>query len=344
MKENTKKYITNLIKWTIVIAIIVGVYFWKQDEINDSFEEMQDYPLYVSLLLFLVSILYFVIEGWIISLMTMDEDKRLSLWDGIKCALYAAFYKFLTFGSLSGFAEIYYLSKHGIDIGKATGITLVQYAYQKLGITFLGIVGFITLYIAGYHTIRQYALFGVIGVLIALFIVIFIITLSISRRLTGFLVQILNHILRDDGMFRRIPALISKREEYIDQIYKFNEAGVSISKRKDLYIKVILLMILKMSIWFSIAPIIICSRYEGVSAVLTLLLMAVSHMLGSVMVAPAGVGTQEFVISLLFKPMYGVAAVSLAILYRFYTMIFPFIIGAIVFLRNGDKEKKDIQA
>ena len=47
MKENSKKYITNLIKWTIVIAIIVGVYLWKQDEINDSFEEMQDYPLYV---------------------------------------------------------------------------------------------------------------------------------------------------------------------------------------------------------------------------------------------------------------------------------------------------------
>jgi uncharacterized membrane protein YbhN (UPF0104 family) len=65
------------------------------------------------------------------------------------------------------------------------------------------------------------------------------------------------------------------------------------------------------------------------------LLMAVANMIGTVMIAPAGAGTLEFVVSLLFAPLFGVTAATVVILYRFYSMVVPFLIGSIVFATDG---------
>jgi uncharacterized membrane protein YbhN (UPF0104 family) len=44
------------------------------------------------------------------------------------------------------------------------------------------------------------------------------------------------------------------------------------------------------------------------------------------------------VIALIFTPLFGNTSAAVAILYRFYTMVVPFLLGSIVFATTGKME------
>ena len=123
-------------------------------------------------------------------------------------------------------------------------------------------------------------------------------------------------------------------EELIEQITTFNEAGLYFWRHKTLCLRVTLLKMLKMSLWYSIAAIVVCATNDA-SPLTCIALMATVNMIGTVMAAPAGAGTLEFVIALIFTPLFGNTSAAVAILYRFYTMVVPFLLGSIVFATTG---------
>ena len=341
--ENKKNLISSIIKWCVIILVLVIVYFWKRDVFNAAFREMGNYSIVVPLLCFIATLLHFVTEGFVIHAMTMYEKRQMTWWEAFKCGLYCAFIKFASMGSLSGIAEVYYISKHDIDPGRASGIMLVQYAYQKLGVTILGLISFITLYIANISTIREYAKLGILGTLVALFIVMLLIAVSASKKVADFLAWLVRKILGKDGIISKIRRGRKdgdSAEKIVEKIYTFNDSGLYFWQHKSLCLKVTLLKTLKMFLWYCFAGIVVCAAgYGGAGTFLmSVMLMAVANMIGSVMAAPAGVGTLEFVVSLLFTPLYGTTAVTVAILYRFFSMVVPFILGAFVFATD----KKEI--
>ena len=97
---------------------------------------------------------------------------------------------------------------------------------------------------------------------------------------------------------------------------------------------------LKMALWYSITAIIIVASYPGTFYIEGIALMAVSNMVGTVMIAPAGVGTLEFITSILIAPLFGNTAATVVILYRFFTMVVPFLIGAVVVALTRDRSSK----
>ena len=331
-KSGKKNIISNIIKWAIIMVILVIVYLWKKSEILEAIDEMKHHPFWVSLLCLAATMLHFVVEGRIIHNMTMYEKRQMTWWEAFKCGLYCAFYKFISLGSLSGIAEVYYISKHDIEPGRASGITLVQYAYQKLGITILGTVSFICLYFSGVSTVEKYAKFGILGSLIALGIVLLLITLSASKKFATLLIKIVEKIF--DKILKKYK---DKSKELIEQIQTFNEAGLYFWQHKILCLRVTLLKMLKMSLWYSIAAIVVCASNKA-NPLECIALMATANMIGTVMVAPAGAGTLEFVVALLFAPLFGATSATVAIMYRFYSMVVPFLFGAFVFA--ADKKSK----
>ncbi len=365
--ENKKNLISSIIKWCVIILVLVIVYFWKRDVFNAAFREMGNYSKAVPLLCFIATLLHFVTEGFVIHTMTMYEKRQMTWWEAFKCGLYCAFIKFASMGSLSGIAEVYYISKHDIDPGRASGIMLVQYAYQKLGVTILGLISFITLYIANISTIREYAKLGILGTLVALFIVMLLIAVSASKKVADFLAWLVRKILGKDGIISKIRRgrkdgnKVKKIDEnelpenqeierkpdragkLVEKIYTFNDSGLYFWQHKSLCVKVTLLKTLKMFLWYCFAGIVVCAAgYGGAGTFLmSVMLMAVANMIGSVMAAPAGVGTLEFVVSLLFTPLYGTTAVTVAILYRFFSMVVPFILGAFVFATDKKEITED---
>ena len=331
-KSGKKNIISNIIKWAIIMVILVIVYLWKKSEILEAIDEMKHHPFWVSLLCLVATMLHFVVEGRIIHNMTMYEKRQMTWWEAFKCGLYCAFYKFISLGSLSGIAEVYYISKHDIEPGRASGITLVQYAYQKLGITILGTVSFICLYFSGVSTVEKYAKFGILGSVIALGIVLLLITLSASKKFATLLIKIVEKIF--DKILKKYK---DKSKELIEQIKTFNDAGLYFWQHKILCLRVTLLKMLKMSLWYSIAAIVVCASNKA-NPLECIALMATANMIGTVMVAPAGAGTLEFVVALLFAPLFGATSATVAIMYRFYSMVVPFLFGAFVFA--ADKKSK----
>ena len=329
-KGKRKNYIGNIIKWAMIIIALVVVYFWKQEDINAAFREMRHHPAWVSILCLLATLLHFATEGRIISNMTMYEERQMTWWEGFKCGLYCAFYKLISLGSLSGIAEVYYISKHDIDPGKSSGIVLVQYAYQKLGVTLIGLISFIGLYLAGIGSIMEYAKWCVLGSVVSLTIVTILLIASAWKKFADFGVAVINKILKKKP---------EKAKKLTDQIILFNESGRYFFKHKTLCVRVTLLKMLKMALWYSVASIVVHATFPETNVLMPVALMAVSNMIGGVMVAPAGVGTLEFVVSLLFVPLFGTTAATVVILYRFYSMVVPFFIGAIVFAFDKKREK-----
>lgn len=322
--NNKKNIISNLIKWIVIIAVLVAVYFWKKDDIVGAIREIKQFSPLVIALCFAMSLLYFVAEGRIIHNMTMYEVRQMTWWESFKCGLFCAFFKFATLGSLSGIAEVYYITKHKIDVGRASGITLVQYTYQKLGITLVGIISFVILYIIGVPTVREYIGWGILGSSISLFIVLVLLVLSVSIKLADILAILV------DKVFKLIKQE-EKSKELIDKIYTFHEAGHYFFEHKTLCLRVTLLNMVKVCCWYSVAGIVIAASHGAVEYAVSTALMAVVNMIGSVMVAPAGVGTIEFVLSLVISPIYGsLATATVAILYRFFSLVVPFVIGAFI--------------
>lgn len=333
MENKTRKnIISNIIKWVIILVALVVVYIWKKEEIHAAFTEMSSFPFYVLLLCLLATLLHFATEGKIISDMTMYESRKMTWWEGTKCGLYCAFYKMISLGSLSGIAEIYYISKHEIEPGRASGIVLVQYVYQKLAITILGVLSFVALALVGIESVLDYFKWIVLGSAVALLIVIALTLISTSKKLAGLACFLIKKTLG-----KKFP---NKAESLEKQILEFNEAGLYFWQHKILCLRVTLLIMLKMTLWYSITAIIIKASYPETLFIEGIALMAVSNMVGTVMIAPAGVGTLEFITSILIAPLFGNTAATVVILYRFFTMVIPFLIGSVVFaLTKNSKDK-----
>ena len=69
--------------------------------------------------------------------------------------------------------------------------------------------------------------------------------------------------------------------------------------------------------------------------------MSLTAMLAAVIPAPAGIGSTEFVFTLLFAVLIGTGlAGSTSLLYRFATFVFPFLIGAVVALNHQRKKRR----
>ena len=350
-----RNVISGIIKWVIILVILVIVYFWKNDEIKSAFSEMRAFPVVVPFICLAATVLHFVTEGFIIRSMTMFEERQMTWWESFRCGLYCAFIKFASLGSLSGIAEVYYISKHDIDAGRASGITLIQYVCQKLGITILGVVGFISLYLVGVDSVEQYAKWGVLGTVIALLIVAFLLIIATSKKTADLLAFLVKKILGENGLVEKITkhkkSTVKLSSELVEKLYTFNEAGLYFWHHKLLCLKVILMKVLKMSLWYSVAGITVFAAFSDTAFssgetipgalihyfLIPTLLMAVANMIGTVMIAPAGAGTLEFVVSLLFTPLYGVTAVTVVILYRFFSMVIPFLAGSIVFAMDSKK-------
>ena len=73
-----------------------------------------------------------------------------------------------------------------------------------------------------------------------------------------------------------------------------------------------------------------------------LAITSLSMMLAAVIPAPAGIGSSEFVLTMLLAVIVGTAeAGSVSLLYRFATFVLPFLIGAVVVLLRKKVHKQN---
>lgn len=324
MKDRKKEIRNSIIKWTVILAVLLIVYFWKQELIQEAMQRIRDIPLWAGVLCVLMTLAYFSLEGAIISDMTRYEKQKLPWHKGFLCGLFCAFYRLITLGSGSGFAEIYYYSCNGVPASKGTGMTLVQYTFQKIAIGVFGILSFVFLYFSGQKGIVEYAGYMLLGIVVISVIVAVLIAIAVSEKLAKLVIHLAEKFLKEGSRFH------SKLDTVRENVLNFNSAGREIWKHKAQFAWIVFLNFMKFCCWYLIPGILLRQQF-AVNIAQCIAIMAVTNMISCVMVTPSGIGALEFVFCLLYSTIVTEeAAAAVLILYRFYTWILPFVIGAVI--------------
>ncbi len=319
-------------KWLLFIVVLALVGWYTKDSMREIFCQVAKTPWYIVGISSVLALVYFLLEGQIIARMARKYVPDFTCFYGIECAFYCDFYRYVTLGSGTFIAEIYYLYTKGIDTPKATGMSMVQYVYKKISIALMGVVGFISLLIFQEYRIQRYDQYLIFGCSLTVVVVVGIILVGTSKKISDFLLFCGRKCTKK---WTKLNAKIDKIEEKIQILQQ--ETKELVTNRQGMGI-LFLLNILKMSCWYLIPYVLF---YQ--SGILTLgeafALTAINYMIAGVMPAPAGIGTIEFVFMMLFKEYTTVTLAGSALLvFRFVICVLPFLIGACCVIKHSYKK------
>lgn len=336
LQEGKKK--KTAIKYAVFIVLILIVIWYFRDSIRDILNEVINTSLEELAVMMILSFLYFMIEGRIISVMAKKYNPSFSLFRGMGCAYFCNFYRIVTFGSGTGIAEIYYLNRSGVDAARATGMGLVQYIIQKITTAIYGIAGYYLFYRAMTELTVGYDSLLSLGFFVALVIVGALILISTSSAFSRTILFWMKKICRKKEKW------MERVEKWEEQIGILQREAKELLKDKKKLLRIFGYDFLKMTLWYLI-PYVVLRECAGLSPAFAASLMAVVFTLAGVLPAPSGFGSLELVFVLLYGKLTGNAkAVSAILLFRFVTNIIPFVIGAAEnfrFQKVCDREKKE---
>lgn len=325
--SNNKK---TALKWLILLGLLIMALCFYRDslqEILEGIKELSAVQISVSLLL---SLGFFLTEGFIIYCMVHPFTDSYRWIKGIRTVYLCEFYRIPTLGSGSGFAEIYYLQKDGVAYPTGTGITMLQFVLKKISVMLLGLTGFLYLLKqdATAQILHKYRGAITAGCFITIVIVIVLLSLTLSYTVKNWLLFILNKASL------KFPAYHEKTETWKENLELLNHTGRSLLTHRTRFLAAILLSLGKLLLIYLIPAYILIGQCS-LSVTEMVMLMSVSYMLAGVIPAPSGIGSLEFVFLLFFSCFAGDAVIVPAILvFRFATWIVPFFIGCIFFLTD----------
>ena len=195
-KQNAKKQVDKnisagktLLRLAFLLVLVgIVVVFFPDEPAKVVLELKRTGPGVLAVILLLAS-LRFALEGLVIRTAAgqLENGSRLSVKDGICCAFYCEFFRLFTLGTGSGIAEIWYLSKSGLEPARGAGLAMVQYTFHKLVITLCGIAA---LFLCGNdirQTLSQYRYLIAAGCILALVICVVILLAATCRPLSDFI-------------------------------------------------------------------------------------------------------------------------------------------------------------
>lgn len=339
--------------WVVLLLLAAASAFYQDSlrEIGRGVLQITRRELFTSVLFSLAA--YFL-EGMTIACMMSAVMPSLPVKEGTAIAYLCEFYRLITLGSGSGFAEIYYLHRNGIETGTATVLTMIQYVGKRIAILLLGGFGFCLLLwdgglpVDGRGICREYLFFMVAGFVIGGGVIVAFLCVALSDKISFVISCLLNWI----GV--KFPSLKKKADMWKEQVVLLNHSGREILAQKRKIAYVILLQCGKLLLFYLIPAYLLHGKAvtgAGQNAVgsqdipanemgwmVCLLLMAVVYLLAGIIPTPSGAGSLEFVFLLFFSRFIEAqTALPAVLVFRFATWIVPFLIGGIVKACAGGK-------
>lgn len=332
MKETGKKHWK---KNVVFLLLLSGVIWGFREQVAEGFREIELIAASKKAGIFAVSVGYMTAEGRIIYELAKAFDADISWKKGIACGYYCFFFRTVTVGSGGGAAEIFYLNRSGMEPACAANVSVLQYLCQRITLTLLGCVGAVLFYqdIGVYVVSYKRYIVYVIG--ITVFITIAILLLLLSSKTEQALL----------GISRWAGKKNTEWREWLDQFrmqFISGQEGVKLFLRdRKKLMEAGLLNIVKYCCWFSV-PYILYGETAGLSLQISIMLMAIATILAMVIPVPGGYGALEFMQILLFEPILGRSkAISLVILYRTATTLFPAFVGGALAIFNRQSSKAE---
>jgi len=324
------KVLSKLQKPLIFFILILLFLFAVKDSLPDVMDTLTKTSLSVVIAAMLSCCIYHVIEGRIIHILAKHHRSDYPLTHGIGCAFYGSFYRVVTFGSGSGVASIHYLNQTGVPVANGTGMTITQYILHKISISLFSAVFFLINrdFLYQHHSgyFKQLLLCYGATILVS----VFLLTICMFHKCHFYILLLCKKLDRKNKYEKQIEAL----EQNLNTLR--TETTLLITNKK-LIVKIIIMDCLKLFFFYAI-PCILNGDLKSLNLIDSLTLTSFTAAVAGIIPTPAGIGSTEFVFTLLFTPVLGrVDAISIGLLYRFITYIFPCIPGifAVLFYKRS---------
>lgn len=325
----------------VILLLLAGASVYYKDSWQDIWTGIQQITRGELLHCILFSVAAYFLEGMTIACMMNTVLPSLPVKKGVNIAYLCEFYRLITLGNGSGFAEIYYLHKNKIETGTATALTMLQYICKRTAIIILGSIGFGILFFRcdTQALCKDYVGFMIIGYVVSLLVITLFLCVALLNKVASVILKLMEWtVTKKPSWERRVYA-------WKEQIVLLNQSGRIILGQKYKIILVILLQTGKLFLFYAIPAYLLRGCLQSQVALpdflLCILLMSVAYMLSGVIPAPSGVGSLEFVFLLFFS---GVAktqtAVPAILVFRFATWVIPFMIGGVINLVSASERSK----
>lgn len=315
----------------VILLLLAGASVFYKDSWQDIWVGIRQITRRELICCILLSVAAYFLEGMTIACMMSTVMSSLPVKKGTGIAYLCEFYRLITLGNGSGFAEIYYLHRYKIETGTATALTMLQYICKRTAVMMLGGVGF-TVLLFRYDTqmlCKEYAGFMAAGCVISLTVIALFLCIALSNKIVGVIIRFMEWTaVRKPGWQKRLNA-------WKEQIALLNQSGRIVLRQRNKITYAILLQTGKLVLFYTVPAYFLRGSVRVQSALpeflVCMLLMSVAYMLSGVIPAPSGVGSLEFVFLLFFSGVAGPqTAVPAILVFRFVTWIVPFMIGGVI--------------
>jgi uncharacterized protein (TIRG00374 family) len=329
MVEMDKDKIKVAAKWIFAVFVICAILYTFRGSAVPVWQQLCRTPWYVILTVCALSSGYELIEAFITYLLATMYDPEYRYSWALGNAYYCAFYRLATLGSGTGIAATYNLYRRGVGMAESLGLYSLQYAIHKITIAILSCLLFAAQFGFMYSHYGKFGWQLITGYVITVLITAGLILFCCAGWFHRLLYKLMDHINRkNDGAWN--DKAINLRTE----CSSMEKATKELFRDRRRVITLVLVTMVKLCLWYSIPYVIIkwsgAGPASGMTLIQVLAVTTLSVMLAAVIPTPAGIGSTEFVFMMLFGEVAGSAmAGSTALIYRFATFIFPFIIGGI---------------
>ena len=322
--------IKNIKKNTFLLIIITGIvlYIVLKDDFKDIVDILTKIDIKYILLAFLFYALFIVIKGFVNYKITNDKSK-LSLKEAIKHNIITQFFNGVTPFSTGGQPmEVYMLMEHDIPIAKATNQTIQSFIFYQIALVICGSVAVINNFLFPiFPKVRILQILVLLGFAINVLVVVFLILISRSKRVTNKLSKISIKVLKK--LKRNVD------EEDIKQKFSdYHEGFKELRKRKRLFIGGVLLNIISLLCLYIVPMFLLYAMGDFTSLTVnnTITASAYVYIIGGFVPIPGASGGIEFGFTKFFGNfIVGHKLSAVLLLWRFITYYVGVIIGALVF-------------
>lgn len=322
--------IKNIKKNTCFLLIITGIvlYIVLKDDFKDIVNILTKIDIKYILLAFLFYALFIIIKGYVNYKITNDK-KKLSLKEAIKHNMITQFFNGVTPFSTGGQPmEVYMLMEHDIPIAKATNQTIQSFIFYQIALVICGSIAVINNFLFPiFPKVRILQLLVLLGFAINVLVVVFLILISRSKRVTEKLSEISIKVLKK---LRRKVDDEDIRKKFSD----YHEGFKELRKRKKLFIGGVLLNIISLLCLYIVPMFLLYAMKDFTSLDInsTITASAYVYIIGGFVPIPGASGGIEYGFTKFFGNfIVGHKLSAVLLLWRFITYYVGVIIGALVF-------------
>lgn len=298
--------------------------------------EFQNLSVYIIILTGFLGLAYRGMEGIEIYLLSKNHETSIKMLKGIEIAYAGAFFRVATLGGAGFAAKIAYLHRNGMEIGEGTGICLMQFIFYKVAVLLMGIAALVR-YPSLFNALEISRFWIYLGLFICIGIVFLLLFIALNKRMVRFVYDKIIYASR------RHKSWENKINSVFSQIELLQREASIILRNKKMCLLLLGLSILMQAIWYAI-PCVVAGN-EAVSVGWIFQGMAWAYLLAGAIPSPSGLGSLEVTFIYLLKSQGIIVQATLAILvFRFASMILPFIAGIFCILMLNRKKAKMMNA